>query len=243
MESHSLIREPAATVNPGNLIVWSAGLGLQILLLLVLALRGMAGRLWSFTVLLGIYVARSLLLFALFGHIGRESYALLYETAGWTDIALRILLFAEIAMPLARGEERGLNDRTKRALLLLLGIILAAAAAGALPSRGPVFIDRGSVFASLLMVLLVLFRGRLSSFACRVAGGMALYGAVAIAADLVRSRAFVERNKPAWVAAAYAESGVWLLVLLGWLFAFLMEKRVLGPPIGGPGGPEPGSVH
>lgn len=225
MKSHHVLERPDAVVNPGNLVLWSAGLGLQIILLLVLVLRGFAGRLWSFTLLLLFYAARSLLLFLLFGHISRGSYAVLYEAAGWTDIVLRILLFAEIAIPLVRGEAGRPSGAAKRAVLLVLGILTVAAAAWTLPSRGPVSVDRGSAFASAVLILLALFWVRLGGFARRVVGGLAVYGAVAIAADLVRSQAAVERNKAAWAGAAYAESGVWLLILLFWLFACLTERR------------------
>jgi hypothetical protein len=54
----------------------------------------------------------------------------------------------------------------------------------------------------------------------RIAEGFAVYGLVAVGAEVTRHYAALHHSISAWRAAAYTQSGVYLAVVLFWLAAF-----------------------
>jgi hypothetical protein len=203
-----------------NLAVWSVSLALQVILLAVLFVRRLARRVPLFTFLIAFYVVRSVLTYGLSGHVmGRAWYNLL-EAFATADTVLQILVAIEIAVTALRQEGQEAGRRVVLSAFALMGGIVAAIFFTVLlPTRGRVPIDRGAVFASMLMVLLYLWMAfaRLGGPARRIVEGFAAYGAVAIAANVVRNQAALHRSGSWYVAASYTQSGVYVLAVLYWI--------------------------
>lgn len=210
-----------------NLLLWSVGVALQAALLVGLFLRGMVRRFPLFSLLIAFYMARSVLLYFLAGHIGWAAYGDLYRVLSWADLALQLLVLAEIAAGILRGSGLWSRLRGLKAGLAAFATIAASVALAAeLPSRGPLLVDRGSVFTALLMLLLLpwtLIAGTRGTVR-RIVEGLAAYGLVAVVATLLRSHAAVHRDASAWAAAAYAQSGVYLAAVVYWLFTVRRPK-------------------
>jgi hypothetical protein len=210
-----------------NLLIWSAGLLLQAILLALLFWRGLARRLPVFTLILAFYVARSIALFSLYGHISREGYSMLFEFMGVADICLQTLLAAVIAIHFFR--QRGLLQwryATKVGVVFLLGLIAAAAAAYALPVRGHAPVDRGSAFVAFLMILLILamIATRTLGPHFRVAAGFAVFGLAGIVTDLVRRYAAFHHQAILYAASSYVESATYIAIVLYWIFSIKAVK-------------------
>jgi hypothetical protein len=206
-------------MHSARIALWAVSLVLQGLLLAILIGRAWARRVPVFTVLIAFYIVRSVALFALPGHLKPGPFAGLYDAFSLADVVLQLAVTAEIALAAARqyGEEG--RDRLARALLLLLAGVLAAVLATALlPSRGPAPVDRGSVLAAFLMLLLWLWMTveRLRGPARRVAEGFAAYGAVAITANVIHNQAGLHRSEGVFRTASWAQSIAWVLAVVFW---------------------------
>jgi hypothetical protein len=205
-----------------SLTLWLVGLALQILLLALLVRRGLARRFPVMTGLIGFYVARSVLLYALLHLAAGDTYQAWYDALSLTDIALEIALAAEITLAALR--QRGAWTGRKVGLAILIGVAMVAAGATAaafLPARSIVPVDRGAAFGSLLLVgawvWIAALRVRGPAF--RIGLGFAVYGVVAVAAAVERHLAAIHRNGGAYVAGSYVPSGVYLAVVLYWTLA------------------------
>jgi hypothetical protein len=203
-----------------SIILWLAGLALQTLLLALLVRRGLARRFPVMTGLLGFYAARSVLLYALIHFAARETYQAWYDALSLADIALQTALAAEIAAAALR--ERGARGGRRAGAAILIGAAVVAAAATSaafLPAHGVVPVDRGSAFASFLLIGVFVWIAalRVRGPAFLIGLGFAVYGAVAVAAAMARHQAAIHRNGKAWVAASYFSSGVYLVVVVFWL--------------------------
>jgi hypothetical protein len=205
-----------------SLLLWCFGLALQLLLLALLFRRGLARRFPVMTGLLGFYVLRSLLLYALLRFSARDVYQAWYDALSLADIALQVALAAEIAVAALR-QRGGWSGRRGAVAALVSGAVLAAAAtlASLLPARGVVPVDRGSAFSSLLLVLVFVWIAALRARgpALRIGAGFSVYGVVAVAAAVARHLAAIHRNGRAYVAGSYIPSGVYLAVLVFWILA------------------------
>ncbi|HEX4005267.1 MAG TPA: hypothetical protein VHX60_03770 [Acidobacteriaceae bacterium] len=203
-----------------NLILWAVGLALQVGLLVVLYRRGLMRRFPIFTLLITLYVLRSATLYALSGHIDRDTMTALYDFLSMADVALQLGVAAEIALSLVRGRGEWSGVRTLKIVGVLVAWIAAAAAGVALlPAHSRVPLDRGLAFSSFVMLLLWLWMlvfGQ-GGAARKIAGGFAIYGAVAVAANLERGYAATHRSAREFVAGSYAPSAVYLGVLVVWL--------------------------
>ncbi|MGC2638708.1 MAG: hypothetical protein WA294_16110 [Acidobacteriaceae bacterium] len=203
-----------------SVILWSVGLVLQLTLLTMLFVRRAARRVPIFTLLIAFYIARSVALFFLPGVISHATYASLYENLGLVDTVLQIGVAIEIAVTALRQYDRWSRERiVKISLLMMTGVVAALFVAVLLPSRGRAPIDRGTVFPALLMVLLFVWMAtaRLGGPSRRIVEGFAAYGAVAIAANVVRNQAALDRSGSWYLAGSYAQSGTYLLVVLFWI--------------------------
>ena len=203
-----------------NLVLWSVSLALQIILLAVLFVRRVAGRAPLFTFLLAFYVVRSVLTYVLSAHMGRASYYNLSEDLAVADTVLQILVAIEIAVAALRQQSEKAGSRAvMTAFLLMAGVLAAIFLTVLLPARGRVPIDRGTVFTSILMVLLYVWMAvaRLGGPARRIVEGFAAYGVVAILANVARNQAALHRNGSWYVAASYTQSGMYILTVLFWI--------------------------
>jgi hypothetical protein len=209
-------------MQPLSNFIWLLGLALQLLLLELLFRRGLARRFPVMTGLIVFYILRSALLAVMGYHIARDTYEAWADAFSMADVALETLLAAEIAAKALRG--RGAWTGGRIAGTVAIAVVVAAAAATAaayLPSRGTIPIDRGSAFASLLLVLVFLWAVALRTRgpALRIAAGFAVYSAVAVGAAVERNQAALHRNAAAYVAGSYTQSGVYLAVVVFWILA------------------------
>jgi len=208
-------------MNVINLCLLGAGLGLQVLLVVVLFRRGVARRFPIFTLLVIFYVLRSVALFALFDYLARSAYSRLYDFLSFADLCLQILLAGEIALNMLR-KNRGwtLHRMAKVAFFATLALGAAGGVAALLPTPGSVPVDRGAAFAAVLMVLLFLWAvlARVDRAPRRIAEGFAVYGIVSVLAGIARSYAALHRNAGAYAASSYAPAGIYMAVVIYWLF-------------------------
>lgn len=203
-----------------SLILWSVGLVLQMLLLALLFRRGLARRFPVMTGLLGFYVARSLLLYALSHFAAQDTCQAWYDAFSLADIALQIALAAEIAAAALRERGPWIGRRLAFAILIAVTVLAVAGTASAfLPVRGVVPVDRGSAFASFLLAGVFVWIAALHvrGPAFLIGLGFAVYGVVAVAGAIERHQAAIHRNGSAFLAGAYISSGVYLAVVLFWI--------------------------
>jgi hypothetical protein len=210
--------------------LWTAGLALQCLLVVVLLVRGIARRFPIFTLLIAFYTIRSTVLFGLFGHIAPATYRTLYNGLSLADILLQVMVAVEVGF---HGLQKlGWNWRHAAAFpgLIVLAGVVTWAIANALPARAPVPLDRGAVFTSALMLLLFLWMiwMKASPLPCSIAAGFAFYGAISLMAEVERSRITFPRGASTSAAWSYVQIGVYLVVLLFWLLALRDDQNRWG---------------
>lgn len=213
-----------------NLFVWVAGLVLQLALSAALFLRGNARRFPVFASLIVFYLVRSVLLFALFGFVARDTYAQLYDMLSWTDLLLQTLLAAEIGLAILRQSGGWDSVSPRRAAIgsvfVFIACVVALGIAAVLPAPGRIPIDRGAAFAAVLMLFLLAWTIaiRLSGTPRRIVEGFAVYGAAGVAFGLERSYAALYRNGSAYAAASYAEAGIYMAVVVYWLITLRADE-------------------
>jgi hypothetical protein len=204
-----------------NDTLWAAGMLAQATLLACLTVRRLAQRIPVFTTLIAFYLVRSLALFGLYGHIAPAGYAAMNNGFSIADLLLQMLVAGEIAGRLVRAA----GGWTVRRETIVVGIVaLAWAAAYAvrqmLPFNTPVPPDRLQMFDSLLMILLCAWAlaGRVRGLVRRVAVGFGVYAAVSLVAMWARTVAAIHRDAGAYAGWSYAVSGMWVAVVVVWIF-------------------------
>lgn len=208
-----------------NLALWSVNLILQLGLIAVLFRRQIARRAPLFTLLIAFYVVRSVLMYVLSTHMAHATYYNLYQDFALADTVLQILVAIEIAVTALRSGQWSGQRTVAQALLLMAGVLAAMFLAALLPSRGRVPIDRGTVFASALMILLFIWMAAagVRGHARRIVEGFAFYGAVAILANVERNQAALHRNARWYVAGSYVQSAAYMLALVFWILTIKPE--------------------
>jgi hypothetical protein len=205
-----------------NLSLWITGLALQAILLVLLFRRRLARRMPVFTFLFGFYLLRAGVLYALSSDSSSVWYGNLYNTLSMADLCLQVLVAVEIAIHALRNTEAWRRDnRLRTAALFSAGIAIAAALAIYFPERGRVPIDRGIIFSTLLMLFLLIWMAvaHVGGAPRRVTEGFVLYGVVATLAGIGRNIAILHRSRGGYAAASYTGTGVYLCVVIFWLFA------------------------
>jgi hypothetical protein len=203
-----------------NLVLWFVSLGLQLWLLFVLYRRGLIRRFPLFSLLISFYVLRSATLYALSGHVDKDTLTALYDFLSMADVALQLGVAAEIAVSLLRGRGEWSGVRTLKVVgVVLVWLGMAAGGVALLPTHTPVPVDRGLAFTAFIMLLVWLWMivFRQGGGARLIAGGFAIYGVIAVASNLERGYAAMHRSAREFVAGSYAPSVVYLCVLLVWL--------------------------
>lgn len=203
-----------------NRCLWLAGLLLQAALLVALVMRREARRFPAFTLLIAFYTARTTLLYALSGHLPAATYGQLYETLSWLDLALQMLVAAEIARHIVH-QRTGWSWRVGGMLLLFLAVAGCGSWFAAMMVRPypRISVDRGQAFTSCFMLLLLGWTWWRSTFGPvrRIVEGFALYGLVVLLAEPARIQAFVNRNPRTYLASSYAPAIAYLGILIFWL--------------------------
>jgi hypothetical protein len=214
--------------------IWGAGLGLQIVLLWVLVRRGVARQLPLFVVLIGLYVVRSIFLYASFGHIDAAAYLLSYNALWMLDVVMQVLVAWELFY--ARRAEKAAGQRLDQ--IMAFGGLVAVAAAVAwgisrvVPASLHSPIDRGVLLPSVLMLVLGVREMSRSSAAGvaqraarRVLVGFAVLAAAGVASQIGRTVAALHRDVPVYLRWTYGDSFTYLAVLVFWLIALYEERR------------------
>ena len=209
-----------------NTLLWALSLLLEGLLLAVLIRRGTARLLPVFTALIAFYVLRSVLLFALFGHLDAPAYELTYTTLSSIDLLLQIAVAGE----LFAGDRQRTQPPLPRPALFAGLVLLSAAVAWllsvALPGSARNPVDRGVLFTSSLMLAVFAFaRDRFAgTFSRRVLQGFAVLGIAGILTQIGRTVAALHRDAHAFTRWSWAEPGAYLAVLVFWLLAFNAQR-------------------
>ena len=179
-----------------NRLLWAAGFGLQLGLLVALVVRRLWRRCPAFTLLVAFYIVRTAVLYGLARHLAAAPYALLYEGLSWLDLLLQLAVAVEIALAAVRQWGRRVGGRVLGAPMLsgaMLGMVAFAVCGAWLapallkaPARIPVY--RGQIFISCLMILLFGWTLWLqaSRTARRIAGGLAVYGLASLTSQAAR---------------------------------------------------------
>jgi len=205
-----------------NLTIWIGSLALQMLLVSILFMRGLARRVSLFTLLLLFYIARSVLLFLLPRYVSHETFGDWYEILSYLDLALELLIATGVVIFILRrtGKQTSLS-MVAAAGILIAGVALAFLVAMALPSVGPVPLDRGMAFIAALMLILSVWAAlsRIRGPWIRIAQGFAVYGIGATSAGLLKSQAALRRNTHLFAIGVYGQAAVYLAVVVFWIFA------------------------
>lgn len=204
-----------------NDALWGISLALQCALLAVVFVRGVARRLPCFTVLLGFYPLRAVVLFVLFGHLATPDYAGLNDWLSLAGLLLQLVVAVEIGVKIFKVAARrwaawAIPVAAWVATMLLLVV---------LPARSPVPPDRLQMFCSLSMVLLGVWAAveRAPRLVWKVAAGLAAYGVVDLMATGGKAVAAMHRDARSFTAWSYAGSVVYVGVVVFWIFALRSE--------------------
>ncbi len=180
----------------------------------------MASQVVLFSALLFFYIVRSSLLFGLFHHASRTTYATFYSDLSLLDIILQIALAVELSLAILRCGSKSLLPR---GLLIPLLFLLAAASTGALaavlPAHSPVPADRGILFTGLLFLLLLAWSlsARLTPWRRSVLIGLAAISGSGILSQSAKAIAAAHHNAHLFSLWSYGNAGAYLIVLLFWV--------------------------
>jgi hypothetical protein len=182
-----------------------------------------------FAVLIAFYMVRSLLLYGIFKHLDVSAYNHLKDVLSLVDLFLQVVLVIEITISTYRAVTSVQPDgRLRFAAPLAAGAFLAAILALSAPGTGREPFDRGILFITLLMFLLLTWMSiaRISGPHRRVAEGFACYGIVAVLASIGRNYAILHRSSAGFLAASYAQTGFYLLITLYWILTIPLSRRI-----------------
>ena len=221
-----------ATIAPSaqatlNTIVWIFSAALQLALFAALFSRRLARRIPIFTALIGFYLARSIFLYLVFGHIGLATYHALYDNLQIVDLLLQAGVAIEIAIHLSNSEpnltlRRGLTPLA----LLALAVLCTALATMLLPAHAPIPADRAQLFFSFLMILLFVWSQTTPATLTRnEVAGFALYGIVNLSASFGRTYAALHEDLASYAIWSYALAVIYLIVILYWLLTLKRQPE------------------
>lgn len=219
--------------------IWGAGLGMQVVLLWVLVHRRITRYLPLFTTLIGLYVFRSVFLYAGFGHISGDMYSLSYDALSLLDVVMQVLVAWEL---FCAWQEERIAGRALDRMAAFAGLVVAAAAVAwgisrAVPAAVHTPIDRGVLLPSVLMLLVLGVREMrptgaataMQRAARRVLVGFAVLAAAGIASQVGRTVAALHREARLYLRWTYMDAFAYLVVLLFWLIALSGQRRRTEP--------------
>jgi hypothetical protein len=200
-----------------NDALWGTSLALQCVLLAVVFVRGIARRLPCFTVLLGFYPLRAVVLFGVFGHVATPTYAGLNDWLSLAGLLLQLVVAVEIGVKIFRVARRRWGAWVVPVAAWAGTMMLLAV----LPERSPLPPDRLQMFCSLTMVLLWVWAvvERAPRLVWRVAAGLAVYGVVDLMATAGKAAAGMHRDASSFAAWSYTSSVVYMGAVVFWIFA------------------------
>lgn len=220
-------------------LLWSLGLALQTLLLVLLVKRRIATARPLFTTLLLFFCIRSVLLFTTSPHLSRAAFLDLSTALSLLDLLLQIALAFTLSLAIARSTGRSTSSSRLHApilfgALLVLSAALTAALVAVLPAHSPAPVDRAVTFTALLFLSLFAYSSarRLhapdptapdrtapnrTSIDRTILSGLAAFSLAAIASQIGRCIAASHRDAHTFSAWAWVSLAAYLLVLLFWI--------------------------
>jgi len=215
------------TMKIANLNLWIIGFCLQAALLVALLRHKLAFRIPIFTSLIAFYIVRAGALFILSSHVTRKDYGMLYEALSVVDLVFQILVAAEIFACLARQPcKPAARGTMTRIAMIPVGIALAGAVAFMTPEVGLFRTDRGVVFVTVLMLLLLIWTFRTGAGIPRqMATGFVVYGCSVLVAGVARNYAVAHRSRAMLAGSSYAASGIYICIVIYWLVALRVRDN------------------
>lgn len=208
-----------------NTTIWTLALVLQCALVYVVFRRGVARRFPGFAALLVFYPVRAALLFGLSGHIRSSVAGPLYEIFSFADVALQLMVAAELVVYLVRGVGGWTRFRAVICFLLLgaasvfTWIVLVLA-----PSR--ISTGRLQIFAWFAMLVLfgAVLKGAKSANLTRISAGFAAFSVMQLTALAGRTVAMLHRDAGGYVAWSYVPAFGYLAIVIFWILALKKEQ-------------------
>jgi len=204
----------------------------SVTLLVILQQRKLVGRLLLFFVLLVFYVLRSAVLLFGMRAFDRAAYLEIEFFTSLVDLGLQLALAYFLIRSLTRLQHRGPVRLQNSAWFLFGATLLVAGALTAalgfiLPVYSPVPVDREVVLSGLVFLLLVFVRNRdKSSPEAAVLTGFWVVSAVNILAQFGRTIAASHRDPRLFISWAYANSAMWVCVLVFWILRLASIGKV-----------------
>lgn len=212
-----------------NTTIWTLAFVLQCALVYAVFRRGVARRFPVFVSLLVFYPLRAALLYGLSGHVRSGHAGGLYGGLSSLDVALQLLVAAEMALHLIRG--MGGMTRLRALLCLLLpGIAVLCTWLALVLVHGRIFTDRLQLFAwfVLLGMFGAVLKGAKSANLIRISAGFAAFSLMQFSALAGRTVAFAHRNAGEYIAWSYVPAAGYLAVVVFWLVTLRREPgRIL----------------
>lgn len=180
----------------------------------------MASQVVLISALLFFYIVRSNLLFLLFHHISRTTYATFYSDLSLLDTILQIALAVELSLTILRsGSKSPLPRSLLISLLLLLAAVFTGVLAAVLPAHSPVPADRGILFTGFLFLLLFAWSlfVKLTPWRRSVLIGLAVIGGSGILSQSAKALAALHHDAHLFSLWSYGSAGAYLIVLLFWV--------------------------
>jgi hypothetical protein len=199
-----------------NWVLWSLGIALQAILVILLLRRGMVKRVPVFTALILFYLIRA----GLSARLSPGGYQELFSILSDIDSVLQFLVTIEVTIYILRNSAAGHREHWLRsAAILVAGFAIALCAAAATPQRGRLPIDRGMVVITVIATLLAVWAAiaRLHDFPRRIAEGFGIYGLIGILVTVAHNYAFLHRNGSLYVTASYVGTGIYVCVVGFWV--------------------------
>jgi hypothetical protein len=212
-----------------NTTIWTLAFVLQCALVYAVFRRGVARRFPVFVSLLVFYPLRAALLYGLSGHVRSGHGDGLYVGLSSLDVALQLMVTAEIALHLVRGMG-GLTRLRALLWLLLPGIAVLCTWLALALVHGRIFTDRLQLFAwfVLLGMFGAVLKGARSANLIRISAGFAAFSLMQFSALAGRTVAFAHRNVGEYIAWSYVPAAGYLAVVVFWLICLREERgRIL----------------
>lgn len=181
-------------------ILWAAGFIESAVLLLVLLVHKRWKSFPFFSAWIAFNTVRTVLLFFVYRHGSDHTYALVYWSASYFDLALQLGLVYEITRNVLKPAEQWVHDARKMFLSLAIvgtaiAVIIAYFIKPTSTSQVAFWIEKGNLFSSMLIVELVVSMMFASSHLglvrnshiMQIGEGLAIWAAVALLSEAAYS--------------------------------------------------------
>jgi hypothetical protein len=209
-----------------NNIVWTLSLILQVSLVAAVFARKIPRSFPAFAALIIFYPVRAVLLYGLYGHLATGTYESTYGALATLDLLLQATVMGEITLHVVR--ELGGWTIKRVGFIVLLLIVTAGcttAIVTSLPQHAAQPVDRGQIFASVLMLTVSIWAliAARASLLRSIVLGLALYSSTGLAAQVARNVAVARRDRIAFERWSYVSAAAYLIVVVLWLLTLKLQ--------------------